>query len=204
MNDRLSCIRETGSPLPTMYRYLTMTELEAGLGELGNSPQDNGTLEMIVCRPGIGERLAMEQANLHSIDGLIGDNWQTRGSKHTEDGSAHPEMQITIMNSRIIHLIAQDRSRWALAGDQLFIDLDLSVENLPPGQQLAIGTAVLEITRMPHNGCQKFTERFGHDASRFVNSVEGRQLHRRGINARIIRPGIICVGNIVSKIEMVS
>jgi MOSC domain-containing protein YiiM len=106
------------------------------------------------------------------------------------------------MNSRVIQLIAQDRSRWPLAGDQVFVDFDISHDNLQPGQRLAIGTAVLEITELPHNGCDKFTERFGHDAIRFVNSPEGRQLRRRGIYARVVQRGTICAGDKISKIDM--
>lgn len=184
-----------------MDQYLTATELQTGLAGLGESPRDNGTLEMIVCRPNIGERRVLDRAELDLVEGLVDDNWWARGSKQTEDGSAHPGTQIAIMNSRIIHLLAQDRSRWSLAGDQLFIDLDLSLDNLPAGQRIAIGSTVLEITDVPHNGCAKFTERFGHDAIRFVNSPEGRQARRRGIFARVIQPGTITVGDTVSKIN---
>jgi hypothetical protein len=142
----------------------------------------------------------LERADLDPLDGLVGDTWRTRGSKRTEDGRPHEDMQIAIMNSRIIQLLAQDRSRWPLAGDQLFIDLDLRSENMPPGQQFVIGTAVLEITQMPHTGCQKFSERYGRDAIRFVNSAEGRKLRRRGIYAHVIQAGVICQGDAVMKI----
>lgn len=184
----------------TTYRHLSMAELEAGLAELSLSPRDHGKLEMIVCRPAIGERLVVERGELDRVNGLIRDNWKTRGSKNTEDGSAHPEMQVVLMNSRIIQLIAQDRSRWPMAGDQLFVDLDLSVDNLQPGDRLAIGSAVLEITSYPHNGCAKFTERFGQDAIRWVNSPEGKAARRRGIYARVVQAGTIAAGDTITKI----
>lgn len=187
-----------------MNRHFTENELEARMAEMGQSPKDKGTLEMIVCRPDEDERLVLELAELDLTEGLVGDNWRARGSKHTEDGKAHPDSQIAIMNSRIIQLLAQDRSRWPLAGDQLYVDLDISAENLPPGQQITIGTAVLEITDMPHTGCAKFTERYGHDAIRFVNSPEGRKLRRRGLYARVLQPGTIKVGDVISKVDIQS
>jgi hypothetical protein len=182
------------SPVPTK-------DLHTALAELGESPTDHGRVELIVCRPDIGERRVLEQAELDTVQGLSGDNWLARGSRHTQDGSANSEAQITLMNSRVIQAIAQERSRWPLAGDQLYVDLDLSVDNLPPGQRIAVGTAVLEISAVPHTGCAKFTERFGSDAIRFVNSPEGRQQRRRGVNARVIQAGVVRVGDPVAKID---
>jgi len=180
-----------------MDRQLTMSELEAALAELGQSPRDNGILKMIVCRPGMTERRLLEQADLHLVDGLVGDNWRARGSRHTPDGRAHPEMQIAIMNARVIQAVTQKPERWPLAGDQLFVDLDLSQENLQAGMQLAIGSAVLEITPRLHTGCQKFTERFGGAAIRWVNSPGGRQQRLRGMYARVVQPGRICAGDAI-------
>jgi len=179
-----------------------MEELQVGLAEIGASPKDSGRLEMIVCRPKIGERRVIEQAVLDPVEGLVGDNWRARGSKYTEDGNAHPDMQLTLMNSRTIQILAGNRSRWPLAGDQLYVDLDLSVKNLRPGQRLTAGTAVLEITNYPHTGCAQFTEHYGHNAIRLVNSKEGQRLRRRGIYARVIQRGAINAGDVVSKIEM--
>jgi hypothetical protein len=154
----------------------------------------------MVRRPQTGEREVLALGELDLIEGLVGDNWRTRGSSLTADGSAHPEMQLNIMNSRVIALVAQNEGRWQLAGDQLFIDLDLSAENLPPGSRLAIGSAVIEVSAQPHTGCQKFVERFGVEAMRFVNSSVGRQLRLRGINARVVQAGVVRVGNRVKKI----
>ena len=133
--------------------------------------------------------------------GLLGDTWGSRPSSSTPDGSPHPDKQLNVMNSRVIALIAVDRERWPLAGDQLFVDLDLSPANLPPGTRLALGSAVIEVTAPPHTGCQKFVERFGLDAMKFVNSPVGRELNLRGINAKVVQPGPIRVGDAVTKVK---
>jgi hypothetical protein len=181
-------------------KYLTTEELEAGLEDIYLSPKDEGCINMIVCRPDDDKREVLPKAKLDLTEGLVGDNWKVRGSKSTEDGSAHLEMQLNIMNSRVIALLAQERDRWQLAGDQLFIDMDLSDKNLPAGTRLALGTAVIEITARPHTGCKKFAARFGQDAIKFVNSPLGKELHLRGLNARVIQSGTIQVGDAVKKI----
>jgi hypothetical protein len=180
-------------------RHLTMAELEAGLDEIRMSPKDEGTLDLIVRRPRVGERVVLHEGTLDLLDGLSGDTWKHRGSSRSADGKAHPDMQLNVMNSRVAALVAQDRHRWPLAGDQLFVDLDLSASNLPPGTQLAIGDAVIEVTAQPHTGCQKFVARFGLDAMKFVNSPVGKELHLRGINARVVQAGAIRVGDRVKR-----
>lgn len=180
-------------------KHLTLEELEAGLPEIRQSPRDEGVLNLIVRRPEIGKRETMKEAQLDIVEGVVGDTWRTRGSSKTPDGAAHPEMQLNIMNSRVIALLAQDRERWQLSGDQLFVDMDLTDANLPPGIKLEIGSAVIEVTAVPHTGCGKFVSRFGADAVKFVNSALGKQLRLRGINAKVIQSGVIRVGDIVRK-----
>lgn len=180
--------------------HLTTKQLEQGLDFVLKSPKDNGVLEMIVRRPRVEEREVLEQGELDLEVGLIGDCWKTRGSSKTTDGFGHPDMQLNLMNSRIIDLIAQDKDRWKLAGDQFFVDFDLSDENIPPGTRLSIGTAIIERTKMPHTGCKKFVQRFGLDAMKFVNSPRGRALSLRGVNAKVIQPGIVKKGDRINKI----
>lgn len=182
-------------------RHLTFAELEAALPTALQSPTDNGTLELIVRRPAVGRRDVVDAAELDLAIGLVGDTWHMRSSTRTADGSPHPDMQINVMNSRVIDMIAGEKTRWGLAGDQLFVDFDLSAENVPPGTRLAIGSAVIEVTAQPHTGCAKFVQRFGVDAMRFVNSPRGRQLHLRGINARVVVAGRIQTGDRIKKMR---
>jgi len=183
--------------------HLTQEQLEAGLDEIRRAPADLGALKLIVRRPAVNQREVVEVAELDLSDGLIGDTWSKRGSTRTPDGSRHPDMQLNIMSARTITLLAQSPERWALAGDQLYVDLDLSEADLPPGTQLAIGTAVVEVTPQPHTGCAKFVERFGVEAMKFVNAPIGRSLRLRGLNARVVKPGAIRVGDTVLKMRRV-
>lgn len=180
--------------------HVTMEVLEAGLATLRQSPKDEGVLELIVRRPQIGAREVLAEGALDLVEGLVGDNWRSRGSSRTADGTSHPDMQLNIMNARMIALVAQAKERWQLAGDQLFMDLDLSADNVPAGTQLALGSAVIVVTDQPHTGCKKFVERFGAEALKFVNSAVGKQLQLRGINAKVVRPGVIRVGDVVKKL----
>ncbi len=187
-----------GSVPPVKPRSLT--ELQAGLDHVRASPFDRGRIELIVRRPAENEREVLHEATLDTIDGLVGDTWKLRPSSLTGNRGPHPDLQLTLMNARVTALIAQTPDRWQLAGDQLYVDFDLSIRNLPPGTQLAIGpSALIEITDKPHTGCSKFTKRFGVDAMKFVNSTVGRELHMRGVNAKVIAAGVVTVGDLVAK-----
>jgi hypothetical protein len=180
--------------------HLSLTELEAGLEHIRQSPNDIGNLKLIVRRPGVDEREIVNEAALDLEVGLVGDTWKMRGSSHTPDGSANINAQVTLANVRAIALMAQHEERWSLAGDQLYVDFSLSEDNLPPGTQVAIGSAILEVSAQPHTGCNKFSERFGLDALKFVSSPEGKRLHLRGINTKVIQAAKIRVGDIVRKV----
>ena len=188
------------TPPSDQITHLTTDELDAGLDQILESPKDSGTLELIVARPAEDERTVLTEAHLAVDTGLVGDNWIARPSSRTDDGSAHPDMQLNIINARVIALIAPDVDRRALAGDQLHVDLDISEANLPAGTRLAMGDAIVEVTDQPHLGCAKFTRRFGRDAHRWVNSDRGRELKLRGINAKVVQPGTIRPGDEVRKL----
>lgn len=182
-------------------KHLTMSELEDGLASIRRSPRDAGVLKLIVRRPHVDGREVVERAELDTTEGLVGDSWSGRGSSQTENGSAHPGMQLTIMNTRVIDLLAQDIRHWPLAGDQLYVDMDLSRDSLPPGIQLSLGSAIVEVTAQPHTGCDKFVTRFGLDAVKWVNSSVGRELCLRGINARVVRSGAIRTNETLKRIQ---
>ena len=181
-------------------KHLTMEELEAALDHLREAPKDEGVIQLIVRRPDVDQREVLDQAEMDPLKGLIGDTWIVRKSRRTPDGSPHPEMQINIMNARVTALVAQEKERWSLAGDQLYIDMDLSRQNLPAGTRLQIGSAVLEVSELPHTGCHKFVSRFGEDAMKFVNSPLGKELCLRGINAKVVQGGVVKVGQTAKKI----
>ena len=174
-------------------------ELAAHLGRVKDSPSDSGTVELIVRRPEIDGREILERGALVIGEGLEGDNYLARGNSKTPDGAAHPEAQLNIMNSRAIAAVAgDDHDRWALAGDQLYVDFDLSRTNLPAGTLLAVGTAVVKVSAKPHNGCAKFAQRFGIDAARWVNSDD--EVRLRGINATVAEAGSVAPGDAISKL----
>jgi hypothetical protein len=180
--------------------HRTTAELDAILDHLLAAPKDTGTLELVVRRPGFGEREVLAEGDLSVGQGLVGDTWSSRPSKRTADGSPHPDMQLNVMSHRMVSFLAGDPDRRALAGDQLYVDLDLSHENLPAWSRLGVGEAVIEVTDQPHTGCAKFIDRFGEDAMRFVNGRVGRPLRLRGLNARVVTGGMVRPGDPVRKI----
>jgi hypothetical protein len=180
-------------------KHPTATALEGGLDDIRCSPPDHGRVDLIVRRPAENAREVLEEARLDRAQGLVGDTWRFRPSNLTPDRSPHPDLQLTLMNRRVAALVAGGDERRQLAGDQLYVDLDLSQANLPPGTRLALGSAVIEISDKPHRGCKKFAERFGQEALRFVNSPVGRELRLRGVNARVVVPGTVRVGDAIRK-----
>jgi MOSC domain-containing protein YiiM len=175
---------------PQQAPHPTTDELDAAIEHVLGSPSDAGTVELVVSRPAVDQREVLDEGELRVGEGLVGDSYIARGDRHRPDGGPHPEAQLNLMNSRSLHACAGgDRARWPLAGDQLIVDFDLSRENLPAGTRLAVGTAVIEVTAKPHNGCAKFRARFGIDAARWVNSRDDLRL--RGINAAVVEAGVV-------------
>ena len=187
-------------------QHRTAEELADFLPQLDRAPKDSGTLRLIVRRPSPGAREVLTIGQLDPSVGLVGDTWVDRGSSRTSDGSAHPEMQLNVMSHPMVEFLAQDPAREPLAGDQLYLDLDLSHDNLPAGSVLRFGdpsqpAAVIEVTEQPHTGCAKFVERFGADAMRFVNGRVGRPRRLRGLNAKVVVPGQVTTGDVVTVVR---
>lgn len=179
--------------------HRTLAELEGAVEQLRESPADRGRVEMLVVRPAENERRTPDRARLSTDEGLEGDDWSTRPGRGTPDGGPHPDRQLTLINRRLLELVAGPRQRWPLAGDQLVVDLDLRVDNLRAGDRLRVGGALVEVTAQAHRGCAKFAARYGRDALRLVNSPVGRELRLRGVYVRVIEAGEVAVGDTLAK-----
>ncbi len=177
--------------------HRTAEALRAGLDHVRAAPADGGRVELLVVRPASGERRELAEAPVDLDLGMVGDTWIERGSRRSPDGGPDPDAQVTVMSSRAAGLMAGPRERWSLAGDQVYLDLDLSPDNLPTGTVLVIGDVQLEVTATPHTGCARFAERFGTDALRLTAAPEGRALRLRGINTRVVVGGTMRVGDVV-------
>jgi MOSC domain-containing protein YiiM len=180
--------------------HLAENEIAAGMMEVRQSPGDEGMVQLIVARPDTNLRHILQQGQLTPEAGLVGDRWARTCTRKLADGRINPETQLTLMNSRLIALLAGERERWELAGDNLIVDLDLSQANLATGQRLRMGDAIVEITFEPHNGCAKFSKRFGPEALRFVNSAQGKQWRLRGVHAQVIQAGWVNTGDRIVKV----
>jgi MOSC domain-containing protein YiiM len=172
-------------------------DFSASVAHVARSPRDQGVVHGIVARPDRDRRVIVHEAVLDEAEGMVGDNWLARGSSSMPDGRANPESQLTVMSTRVLAAIEPDETRWALAGDQLLVDFDLSIEHLPGGTHILVGETELVISEKPHTGCAKFSGRFGSDALRWINSPEGRDLRFRGVNARVVRGGTVRVGDAI-------
>jgi hypothetical protein len=175
-------------------------DFDRSLPDIDAAPADLGRLERIVRRPAVNERELLATAQLDPVVGLVGDDWQARGSKAMPDGSADPEAQLTVISTRVLRALEPDESRWPVAGDQLYVDLDLRVDTLPAGSRLAIGDAIIEISAKPHTGCDKFAARFGIDALAWISTPVGKAHRMRGLNARIVEGGTIAVGDVIRRV----
>lgn len=186
-------------PVDTAASKSAPRDFTPHLDHVRAAPADRGRVESIVLRPKVDERVVVQAAMVDAQDGVIGDSWRARGSSKPS-GSANPESQVTVMSVRALAAIEPDESRWPLAGDQLLVDADLSVANLPAGSRFAVGDVILEVSETPHTGCSKFSARFGSDALRWVNSPEGRELRLRGVNTRVVQGGAVQVGDVIRKV----
>jgi hypothetical protein len=184
-----------------MPKHLSRAELQAALPQILDAPKDEGVIDGIIIRPAIEQRQELQSCSMSLEGGMKDDHWALGCWKSTDDGAPHPDVQICMMMSSCIGLIAQERDNWAVAGDNLFIDMDLTPGNMPPGTRISMGSVILEISDTPHNGCAKFIKRYGKDACVFVNTGDGDKYRLRGIYGRVVQDGTVSVGDKVTKLN---
>ena len=184
-------------------KHRTASDLVRQLDHLRAAPSHHGTLTLVVRRPGHGEREVLDEGVLDEVEGLVGDNWLSRATRRAVEAGRHLDAQLNVMSARMCGLLGETPEEQAGAGDQLYLDLDLSTTNLTTGSRIALGdTAVIEVTAKPHNGCRKFIARFGEDAAAFVNSPDGRELRLRGFCARVVTGGTVRPGDPAVLVEV--
>lgn len=180
--------------------HLSTEQITERVSNLPAAPTDRGVVASLVIRPETDAREVVSTLHVVPGEGIVGDNYLARGDEESRDGKAHPEAQICVMNVSVLDVLADgDTTKWELAGDQILADFDLSTDNLPAGTRFSIGTATFEVANKPHNGCAKFAQRFGIDASRFANSDKVQRY--RGINVMVITEGDVNVGDTITKLE---
>jgi MOSC domain-containing protein YiiM len=178
---------EAYGPRGDADRHLSLDALEDGLAALPPPPRDRGRVTLIVRRRADGVRETPARVELTRERGVPGDRWQ----RLQPDA---PQMQLAVMQQDLAELIANGQPL-SLFGDNLFVDLDLSAANLPFGSQIRVGSAIVEMTPEPHDGCHKFAGRFGNDALRFVATKATRAENRRGVYWTTIEAGEVAVGD---------
>lgn len=188
------------SPAIDPAAFKDRKQLSSMLDQVLSGPKDNGTLDLIVMRPETERRVVPASITVRKAEGVPGDHWITGSGYALDDGTGDPDAQICIMMSRCIRAIAGDKEFWPPAGDNFFIDMDLTPENMPPGTRFAIGSAEFVVTKLKHNGCQSFIDRYGRDACLFVNTGVGKKLRLRGIYARVTKEGTVSTGDRVWKL----
>lgn len=173
-------------------RYATLEHLERRLAALPEAPRNHGLVGLLVRRGEGGLREMPDRARLTPDGGVPGDAWGRQKEPSLE-------AQIAVMQIDVAELITNGQPL-TLFGDGLFLALDLSAANLPPGSRVRAGAATLEVTPKSHNGCRKFLSRFGADALRFVSKPDLRHRNLRGIYMRVVEGGEVATGDPVAVI----
>ena len=173
----------------------TFDELEALWSAAPPPPRERGSVRLLCVRRAPSEHETPESVEVTVSEGLVGDRW-SRATAHDPD----PDSQVTLMMAGVAELVAAAEQPLHEAGDNILVDYDISVDNLPVGSRLRIGEAVLEVSATPHTGCSKFSGRFGQDALRWVNWRYWRERRLRGVNCRVVSGGTVRLGDAVERI----
>ena len=175
----------------------TIDELEDGWKARSSPPRDAGSVRLLCVRRASGVHETPASVMITAAGGLAGDRWANRGAGKDPDGAS----AVTLKSAAVAELVTAGEQPLHMAGDNILVDLDISVEALPPGSRLAVGDAILRVSEQPHNGCSTYRDRFGIDALKWVSTPEGRARRLRGMNCSVVRDGIVRVGDPIEVLE---
>lgn len=179
--------------------HATMDELLAATPSILDAPKDRAEISMLCLRPGYNQRRFVDHIDVSPEEGIPGERWSTRPWLTLPDGAAHPGIQVCILSKRVLDLVWRDRATTPHPGDTFIVDMDLSEDNLPDGQLLQAGSAVLRVSEVFNDGCVKWKARYGADAKDWVNLPEYRAARLRGILCSVEQAGRIANGDLLIK-----
>ena len=179
---------------------ISRIQLDQALPDVMAAPKDRAAIGMLCLRPERNQRKFVDQIEVSPQKGIAGERWLESPWLTTPEGAPHPGIQISILQQRVLDLVWQDRENTPHPGDTFVVDMDLSHDNLPVGQLLSVGTAILKVSDVFNDGCVKWKARYGAAAKDWIVADDHPKLRLRGVLCSVERAGLLKAGDFLTKI----
>lgn len=173
-------------------------ELDAQLPHVLNAPKTGSRVAMLCTRPARNERVFPDAIVLTRARGIDGDREMAQPWLRLDNGDPDPRIQVSIIPQRVLDLVWRDRENITHPGDNIVADIDVSLDNMPVGTILTIGTAALRVSDEWNDGCAKWNKRMGRAAYEWTTQPDHEPLRLRGIYCEIITDGVIKLGDTIT------